>query len=583
MARTRPQRSSSTCAGGRGRPICRTRWACPRPLPRRAPVGRAGRGASWRRSPGASGCRAGVPVILGGADSQACALGAGVVAEGPVSEMAGSSTCLNAAVHEAAAVLEVTHYPHVVPGPYTTETGINTTGAAIAWMADLLYAPRGRRAGAADYERLDREVGICARRSRWRAGPPGPGRRRTDRSGPARRVHRASPCATTARVLARAMMEGVAFAIRDQLDLLAGGGARVTELRVSGGDTRLAIVEPDQGRRDRRAGRHGPWRRGGGRRGDAGRARCRRPTAPSRTPSPPASIPDRRIEPDRPHPHPLRRALRRLARAGCARLSSGGTTEPMRLQLGINTCFAVKRWPLPEDWAPIVRDQLGLRLVQHSLDLVDLHASAEGLESQADALQGRRSRPRPRAALHLHRPGGLLVEPAPVARCGRSRSGARRGCGPPSASPPISDAGDRRTRRVLLGRRLARTRRGATSCGPASQACAGGAGHRRARRRPRVPGRREPRRRAGALDHGHDPRAARRRRRRRACRFASAWTSATCASRAPAARTAIRTPGSATLGLSPRSSSSSNRMRTATTTGRSRRSTTPRAASRRTA
>ena len=41
-------------------------------------------------------------------------------------------------------------------------------------------------------------------------------------------------------VLARAMMEGVAFAIRDQLGLLAQGGARVTELRVSGGDTRLA-------------------------------------------------------------------------------------------------------------------------------------------------------------------------------------------------------------------------------------------------------------------------------------------------------------------------------------------------------
>ena len=36
------------------------------------------------------------------------------------------------------------------------------------------------------------------------------------------------------------MMEGVAFAIRDQLGLLTKGGARVTELRVSGGDARLA-------------------------------------------------------------------------------------------------------------------------------------------------------------------------------------------------------------------------------------------------------------------------------------------------------------------------------------------------------
>src|SRR6266545_6284966 len=55
----------------------------------------------------------------------------------------------------------------------------------------------------------------------------------------------------------------------------------------------------------------------------------------------------------------------------------------MRLRIGVNTCFAVKRWPRPEDWAPLVRDRLGLRLVQHSLDLVDTSAAAPGLEAQA--------------------------------------------------------------------------------------------------------------------------------------------------------------------------------------------------------
>jgi sugar phosphate isomerase/epimerase len=44
------------------------------------------------------------------------------------------------------------------------------------------------------------------------------------------------------------------------------------------------------------------------------------------------------------------------------------------LALGINTCFAVKRWPRPADWAPIVARDLGLNVVQHSLDLVDLEA-----------------------------------------------------------------------------------------------------------------------------------------------------------------------------------------------------------------
>lgn len=44
----------------------------------------------------------------------------------------------------------------------------------------------------------------------------------------------------------------------------------------------------------------------------------------------------------------------------------------MDLRLGIDDCFAVKRWPRAVDWGPIVRDRLQLRLVQHSFDLVDL-------------------------------------------------------------------------------------------------------------------------------------------------------------------------------------------------------------------
>lgn len=42
----------------------------------------------------------------------------------------------------------------------------------------------------------------------------------------------------------------------------------------------------------------------------------------------------------------------------------------MRARLGINTCFAAKRWPLPHDWAQIVRYDIGLDIVELSLDLV---------------------------------------------------------------------------------------------------------------------------------------------------------------------------------------------------------------------
>jgi sugar phosphate isomerase/epimerase len=47
------------------------------------------------------------------------------------------------------------------------------------------------------------------------------------------------------------------------------------------------------------------------------------------------------------------------------------------LNLGINTCFAVKRWPEADQWARIVRERLGLDLVQFSFDLVDPVADQE--------------------------------------------------------------------------------------------------------------------------------------------------------------------------------------------------------------
>ena len=180
-----------------------------------------------------------VPVIIGGADSQACALGAGVVAPGPVSEMAGSSTCLNSVVPAPLAELLITHYPHVVPGSFTTETGINTTGAAVGWLADLLYGGRAGHAGGRDYMALDAEAASVSPGSDGVLALPvlGDGERtdadlRAAFTGLSGRHGRA--------VLARSMMEGAAFAIRGQLELLRDAGAPVTELRISGGDTRLA-------------------------------------------------------------------------------------------------------------------------------------------------------------------------------------------------------------------------------------------------------------------------------------------------------------------------------------------------------
>jgi D-erythrulose 1-phosphate 3-epimerase len=58
----------------------------------------------------------------------------------------------------------------------------------------------------------------------------------------------------------------------------------------------------------------------------------------------------------------------------------------VRWTLGVNDCFAVKRWPRPADWAPVVRD-LGVTLVQHSLDLDDPGAPDEAVADAAAAVR----------------------------------------------------------------------------------------------------------------------------------------------------------------------------------------------------
>jgi sugar phosphate isomerase/epimerase len=59
----------------------------------------------------------------------------------------------------------------------------------------------------------------------------------------------------------------------------------------------------------------------------------------------------------------------------------------MRARLGINNCFAVKRWPRPDDWARIVRDELGLGTVELSLDLIEDIGDPWGRQEAASQLR----------------------------------------------------------------------------------------------------------------------------------------------------------------------------------------------------
>jgi sugar (pentulose or hexulose) kinase len=191
-----------------------------------------------------------VPVVIGAADSQCAAFGAGVTVPGPVSEMAGASTCINSAVVQPVPDVSVTHYSHAVPGFYCTEVGLNTAGAAVDW---------GRqRLGYASHSML--ETRAAAFRARWRrSGGSLDAREQAPLFlpylGDGERVDptiRAAFVGLSARddtaSLAYSVIEGVALAVANIIAVLQRAGCPLDELRSSGGGARhqlLAQIKAD--------------------------------------------------------------------------------------------------------------------------------------------------------------------------------------------------------------------------------------------------------------------------------------------------------------------------------------------------
>jgi sugar phosphate isomerase/epimerase len=86
-------------------------------------------------------------------------------------------------------------------------------------------------------------------------------------------------------------------------------------------------------------------------------------------------------------------------------------------RLGVNNCFAVKRWPEPERWANLVRDRLGLDTVQHCLDLADVGGTSS--QRRQDALRVRKACSETGIKLHSTFTGlgvyatNMLLDPRP--------------------------------------------------------------------------------------------------------------------------------------------------------------------------
>jgi xylulokinase len=152
--------------------------------------------------------------------------------------MAGSSSCFNSVVPAPLADLDITHYPSATgTNGYVTEVGLNTTGEALDWLAQLFYDRKPRRD---DYARIEHAA---------KAAPPGadgllfaPVLGDGERDDPALRGTAAGLSLRHDRnAWARATLEGVAFGVRERLETLERASTKATELRVSGGAARIAL------------------------------------------------------------------------------------------------------------------------------------------------------------------------------------------------------------------------------------------------------------------------------------------------------------------------------------------------------
>jgi xylulokinase len=169
--------------------------------------------------------------IAGAGDQQAAALGVGVIAPGTISVVLGTSGVVLAALPEFAhdATARVHAFCHAAPGLWEAMGVMLNAAGALQWFRDAL-APE---ASFAD---------LTAEASRWEAGAEGvlflpylQGERTPHADADATASFTGLALRHDRGALARAVLEGVAYGLRDSLELLRELGVEPRAGRASGG------------------------------------------------------------------------------------------------------------------------------------------------------------------------------------------------------------------------------------------------------------------------------------------------------------------------------------------------------------
>jgi xylulokinase len=172
----------------------------------------------------------GLRVFAGGPDFFMSILGSGVRAAGQVCGRSGSSEGINLCTGERISDPRLMSYGHPIKPLWNLSGIISTSGRALAWVRELLGL------GALPYEAL---YELAAEAPAGAGGliflPYLAGERAPLWDPHARGVFQGLSLATGRAELARAVSEGVCFAILDVITVMEDCGAPVGEIRVTGG------------------------------------------------------------------------------------------------------------------------------------------------------------------------------------------------------------------------------------------------------------------------------------------------------------------------------------------------------------
>jgi xylulokinase len=202
---------------------------------------------SVRAGAGCGLLRPGTPIVGGGADQASAAIGNGICEQGLLSITIGTSGVVYAQIGDIVVdPTEAFHtFCHAIPGTWMMMAGVLSAAGSFQWYRDT--------AGATDADAAETEGknGFDALMEGVAAVPAGSsglvflpyltGERAPHNDPDARGAWIGLNRRHDRRHLARAVIEGVCFALRDLVDGLLGLGAPVREIRVAGGGAKSAI------------------------------------------------------------------------------------------------------------------------------------------------------------------------------------------------------------------------------------------------------------------------------------------------------------------------------------------------------